>query len=153
VTRVSSRFAVVPAAYVILRRNDEILLQQRRNTGFRDGFWATAAAGHVERGEAVVDAAVREAREELGVRIDPTDLAPLTAMHRTNSTGEPVDERVDFFYTCTRWSGTPRRVEEEKSAALGWFGLAALPEPVVPHERFVFERLVEGLPPITTFGF
>ena len=68
--RVSSRFAVVPAAYVILRRNDEILLQQRRNTGFRDGFWATAAAGHVERGEAVVDAAVREAREELGVDVD-----------------------------------------------------------------------------------
>ena len=49
---------MVPAAYVILRRGDEVLLQLRRNTGFRDGHWACAAAGHVEAGESVLSAAV-----------------------------------------------------------------------------------------------
>ena len=44
------RFQVVPAAYVVLRRDDEVLLQLRRGTGYMDGYWACAAAGHVERG-------------------------------------------------------------------------------------------------------
>lgn len=144
------RFQLVPAAYVILRDGDRILLQLRRNTGYRDGFWATAAAGHVEAAETVVEAAAREAREELGVV--PEDLTPLTAMHRTG-TADPIDQRVDFFFTCTRWSGEPRRVEEEKSAGIEWFALDALPENVVPHERFVFERLREGIPPIVEYGF
>jgi 8-oxo-dGTP diphosphatase len=127
-----------------------VLLQLRRNTGYRDGFWATAAAGHVEAGETAVEAAVREAREELGVV--PEDLTPVTAMHRTG-TAEPVDQRVDFFFTCTRWSGEPRRMEDDKSAGIEWFGLDALPERVVPHERWVFDRLRTGLPAIVDFGF
>ena len=62
------RFRVVPAAYVLLRRGDEVLLQLRRNTGYMDDHWAAAAAGHVEADESVFEAAVREAREELGDR-------------------------------------------------------------------------------------
>lgn len=149
------RFQVVPAAYVVLLREPgEILLQLRRNTGFRDGFWATAAAGHVERGESAVTAACREAVEELGVTIDPADLEPLTTMHRTEATGEPIDERVDFFFGCRRWSGVPRLVEQAKAAAIGWYALDALPEPVVAHERYVFEALRAGeLPAITVYGF
>jgi 8-oxo-dGTP pyrophosphatase MutT (NUDIX family) len=152
---VTPRYQLVPAAYVVLRRDpDEILLQLRRNTGFRDGFWATAAAGHVEKGESVLAAAVREAREELGVEIAPADLQPLSAMHRTEATGDPIDERVDFFFTCRRWTGTPRLLESAKAADLGWFRLDALPDPVVPHERAMFEALRGGGPPaITTHGF
>lgn len=67
------RFVVVPAAYVFLVRPDptsrgrEVLLQLRRGTGFMDGHWAAAVAGHVERGETVFAAACREAAEEIGV--------------------------------------------------------------------------------------
>jgi 8-oxo-dGTP diphosphatase len=151
---VSDRFSVVPAAYVLLRRQNEVLLQLRRNTGYRDGHWAAAAAGHVEAGEPVLAAARREAAEELGVEIAPADLVPLTAMHRTHGNGRPIDERVDFFFECRRWAGQPRRLEAAKSADLRWFALDALPEPVVPHERFVLDALRGGtLPPIVTFGF
>ena len=144
---------MVPAAYVILRRGDEVLLQLRRNTGFRDGHWACAAAGHVEAGESVLSAAVREAREELGVEIAPADLEPVTTVHRTQANGNPIDERVDFFFACRRWSGEPHRAEEDKSAAVRWFPLDALPDPVVPHELAVLRGLREGLPAITTAGF
>jgi len=148
------RFQVVPAAYVVLRRGDEVLLQLRQGTGYRDGFWACAAAGHVEEGESVLAAATREALEELGVRIDAGDLEPLTAMHRTYANGRPVDERVDFFFTCSRWQGDPRRLEPNKSADLRWFALDALPDPVVPHERAVLDLLGTGaVPPIVTHGF
>ncbi|MBW0104718.1 NUDIX domain-containing protein [Pseudonocardia sp. KRD291] len=159
----TSRFRVVPASYVLLLRDPgrpepggdtEVLLQLRRGTGYRDGHWAAAAAGHVELGESAVAAAVREAAEELGVTIEATDLVPLTAMHRTHGNGDPVDERVDFFFTCRRWAGEPRRMEATKSAEIGWFALDALPDPVVPHERAVLEALRTGGPPaVTTHGF
>jgi 8-oxo-dGTP diphosphatase len=149
------RFVVVPAAYVFLLRDGvtgpEVLLQLRQGTGFMDGHWAAAAAGHVEKGETAVDAARREAREEIDV--DDLALEFLTSMQRTRG-GEPIDERIDFFFSARSWSGTPRIVEAAKAADLGWFPLAALPDPVVPHERRVLQGIIEGaLPPYTTFGF
>lgn len=155
------RFVVVPAAYVFLLRggvdgadDTEVLLQLRANTGFMDGHWAAAAAGHVERGETAYDAAHREAREELDV--GDLELAFVTAMQRTRS-GEPIDERIDFFFTCRRWSGEPRVVEPEKCADLRWCRLDSLdhlPDPVVPHERAVLEAIRRGTTtPYTTFGF
>lgn len=152
------RFSVVPAAYVLLLREAgggaEVLLQLRQGTGYRDGHWAAAAAGHVEADESVHAAACREAAEEVGVRIDPADLEPLTAMHRTHANHDPIDERVDFFFACRRWTGEPRLLEAAKAADLRWFPLAALPEPVVPHERFVLDGLrAGGLPSITAHGF
>jgi 8-oxo-dGTP pyrophosphatase MutT (NUDIX family) len=141
---------VVPAAYVFFLRDDRVLLQLRQNTGFMDGHWAAAAAGHVEKGETAYDAARREAREEVGVA-DPA-LEFVTAMQRTRG-GEPIDERIDFFFTCRSWTGEPRLMEPAKAAALEWFPLDAPPEPVVPHELFVLRGLGSGLPPYTTFGF
>lgn len=148
----------MPAAYVLLLRAtgagpDEVLLQLRQHTGFMDGHWA-GAAGHVESGESVLAAAVREAAEEVGVSIRPDQLVPITAMHRTRATGDPVDERVDFFFGCRSWLGEPRLMEPAKASDLRWFALDALPDPVVPHERIVLEALRVGrVPPILTHGF
>ena len=152
---IEERFVVVPAAYVFLLRDGagglEVLLQLRQNTGFMDDHWAAAAAGHVEKGETAYDAARREAREEIGV--DGLQLSFVTTMQRTRG-GEPIDERVDFFFTARSWTGEPRIVEPAKCADLGWFALDALPDPVVPHERHVLQGIgAGGLPPYTTFGW
>ena len=98
-----------------------------------DGHWAAAAAGHVERGETAYDAAHREALEELGV--SDLDLDFEFTMQRTQF-AEPIDERVDFFFTARSWSGEPRIVEPEKCAELRWCLLDDLPDPVVPHEAY-----------------
>jgi 8-oxo-dGTP diphosphatase len=155
---VSGRFVVVPAVYVLLLRptpypgGREVLLQLRQGTGFMDGHWAAAAAGHVERGESVLVAAQREAAEELG--INDLELVPWCAMQRTGRGEDPIDERVDYFFLSTSWSGVPRLMEPEKSADLRWFRLEALPSPVVPHERRVLESVRAGSsPPIVVHGF
>jgi 8-oxo-dGTP pyrophosphatase MutT (NUDIX family) len=146
------RFVVVPASYVFLLRDDRVLLQLRQNTGFMDDHWAAAAAGHVEQGETAYDAARREALEELG--ITDLDLVFVTAMQRTRG-GEPIDERIDFFFTSRTWTGTPRIMESAKAAGLDWFPLDELPDPVVPHELKVLRGLREpdGIAPYSTFGF
>ena len=128
-----------------------MLLQLRRNTGYMDDHWAAAAAGHVEQGETAYDAARREALEEIDVR--EIDLAFVTAMQRTRG-GEPIDERIDFFFTARSWAGEPRIVEPEKCAALRWYPLDDLPDPVVPHERQVLSAVRDGhATPYSTYGF
>ncbi|WP_309067360.1 NUDIX domain-containing protein [Microbacterium sp.] len=146
------RFAVIPAVYVLLRHGDEVLLQLRASTGYYDGHWAAGAAGHVEQGESLLQAAVREVSEELGVGVAVGDLEFLTLEHRTGG-GAAIDERIDVFFGCRTWDGTPA-LQEDKASDLRWFALSALPDPVVPHERIVLEQWAGGgLAPITPIGF
>ncbi|MBP2351323.1 ADP-ribose pyrophosphatase YjhB (NUDIX family) [Kribbella aluminosa] len=147
------RFRVVPAAYVVVRRGDEVLLLLRANTGYMDGYWAVPA-GHVEQGESAVAAAVRELKEEVGIEVDPAELVAVTAMHRTGGNGDPIDERVDFFFTTDTWTGEPTIMEPDKAAGLGWYSLDDLPDPLVPHEARVLGSLkAEALPAVIVQGF
>ena len=128
-----------------------MLLQLRQNTGFMDGHWAAAAAGHVERGETAWHAASREAAEEIDVH--DVDLEFVTSMQRTRH-ADPIDERIDFFFTTRSWRGEPRVMEPRKCAELRWCPLEGLPDPVVPHELVVLDSLRgAGLAPYTTVGF
>jgi 8-oxo-dGTP pyrophosphatase MutT (NUDIX family) len=152
---VPNGFVVVPASYVALLRPGaaglEVLLMLREGTGYMDGHWALVA-GHVEPGETCEQAAAREALEEVGVRIEPAELEPLTAMHRSSSEA-PIDQRVDFFFACRRWSGDPALVEPDKAADLGWFALSRLPHPVVPHELRVLRAVSQGQVPAVVSHF
>ena len=162
----SPRFQVVPSAYVALLRDDparpgrtEVLLQERRGTGYMDRWWACGAAGHVELGESVLHAAAREATEELGVTIDPVDLHPVTTLHRHIALTSPLEERYDTFVMARRWAGEPAVRESDKCAGLRWWALDDLPERTVPHEAQVLaalaeaERTGEPVPAVMTRGF
>ncbi len=149
------RSLLVAAAYVVLCRPGgegyEVLLQLRRGTGFMDEHWATLA-GHVDPGESVHEAAVREAAEEAGVTVRQEDLVPLTTIHRFERGGPAVEQRVDVFFSATRWKGEPSVREPHRAAAMGWFSLHELPEPVVPHERLVLDALASGRPLAAVFS-
>jgi 8-oxo-dGTP pyrophosphatase MutT (NUDIX family) len=150
----STRFSVVPAAYVYLRRDDQVLLQHRQNTGYMDGMWVAGAAGHIELGETAATAAVREAREELGIELKVMSLQPATIMQRTDGTATPNEQRADWFFTATEWAGEPSAMEPDKCAQVAWFPLLALPDAMPEYERFVLNGLAAGqLAPFTSFGF
>lgn len=155
-----SRFSVIPAVYLLLLRGEadglEVLLQLRGPaTSYLPGHWASAAAGHVEQGESVYAATVREAGEELGILVDPGDLHPLCTMQRTlPGVTDPVEQRVDFFLTARHWVGNPSIREPDKCVELGWFSPAALPVPMVPHEHYLLARVPSGrVPALLTFGY
>lgn len=137
------RFSLIPAAYVALVRGGEVLLQQRKDTGYMDGCWSFSAAGHVEPGESVYAAAVREAHEELGVLVDEVDLVPICTIHRRQSE-RSGGQRVDFFFAVTSWRGEPTVQEAHRTGALRWARLSALPEPLVPVDAMALEHLRTG---------
>lgn len=139
------RHRLVAAAYVILRRDDDVLLQLRRGTGYMDEHWAVLA-GHLERGESAFEAAARESFEEAGVVVETADLRPLTTLHRYQPDGPALEQRCDFFFEARRWAGAPRLMEPARCADVRWFALDALPDPVVPHEHVVLDHLRAGRP-------
>ena len=60
------RHKLIPSVYLVLIKNNKILLLRRFNTGFMDGYYSLPA-GHVESNETLTSAMVREAKEEIGM--------------------------------------------------------------------------------------
>jgi mutator protein MutT len=120
--------------HVVVERAGRILLMRRAGTGFFDGLYSLPG-GHVEPGESLREAAVREMREETGLVIAPDALEHDGVVHRLSDTN-----RIDFFLIAQRWEGEPAVVEADKCDALGWFVRAALPADTVPYIRIMLER-------------
>lgn len=122
------RFKIIPAVYLLLMKDGEILLSLRKNTGFKDGEYGLVS-GHLDGDETVREAMVREAQEEAGTSIDIKDLRIAHVMHR--SCGDKNNERADFFLTVKTWGGEIKNMEPNKCGGLNWFNLNNLPENTV----------------------
>jgi len=103
-------------------RGNEILLLRRFNTGWEDGKYSVIA-GHLDGNETVKASMVREAKEEVGIKVSEDDLEFLQVMHRKSE-----EERIDFFFLTKKWSGDIEIKESHKCDQLGWFDLDRLPE-------------------------
>lgn len=110
-----------------------LLLLRRANTGFLDGFF-TLPGGHVDRGEEVARAAIREVSEE--VCIDVAEIEPVIAM--------PYRHGVDFLFEARRWSGDARIGEPEFCDALTWAAPDRLPDPTAPFVTKALELRAAG---------
>lgn len=136
------RFKIVPASYVLLIKNSQVLLMRRFNTGYCDGQYSLPA-GHLDGGESLIQAAVREAFEEIGVEIDARDLELVHVMSRPNSNDA---ERVDFFFKTEKWTGIPKIIEPNKCDDLRWTNLDRLWEiDLVPGVKEMFEKFQQKI--------
>jgi 8-oxo-dGTP pyrophosphatase MutT (NUDIX family) len=123
------RYTLPAAVHLFLLRGDEILLLRRYNTGYEDGNYSVPA-GHLDGGEEVKSAAIREAREETGIEIAPEDLRVVGVMHRKS-----LDERIDFFLAAEKWTGSIVNAEPDKCDELRWAHTGELPDNVIPYVR------------------
>ena len=128
---------------IILERADgTVLLAERAGTGFADGM-LNLPSGKVEPGENVVDAAVREAREEVGVRLDPGALRLVHVMQHRNARGTC---RIGWFFATARWHGEPYNAEPHKCAGLSWHRVDRLPAHTVPYNALGVAHYLRGEP-------
>jgi 8-oxo-dGTP diphosphatase len=128
------RFKLVSAVHLFLITDQRILLARRFQTGFADGLYSVPA-GHLDGGETPRQAMIREAQEEVCVKINEKDLEFAHVMHRITDR-----ESTDFFFFCRRWQGEPTIGEPDKCDDLSWFDLNNLPENTVPYIRVAIEQ-------------
>lgn len=132
------------AAFAIVERDGKILLARRFNTGYADGLYQMPS-GHIEADEYPVEAAAREAKEEVGIDIDISDLEFVHASYRINHT-DSAGDYIDFFFKATKWRGEPFNAEPEKCDEIIWVPITKLPVNTVPVIREVIEYIIKKIP-------
>lgn len=120
-----------------------VLLHRRAD----NGFWALPGGG-VELGESVIEACVREVREETGLEVRVERLIGVYSDPRayavaTYPNGE-VTQFVNLCFACAIVGGELTCSPE--STEIGFFALDALPQPLLPAHRLRIEDALRASP-------
>ena len=110
-----NRHKLISAAMTILVRDDTVFFIKRKNTGWEDDKF-DLIAGHVEQGEKLAEAAIREAKEEANITIQKENLELVHILSLKRKDGDALYG----YFVANAWEGEPRAVEAEKSAGCEW---------------------------------
>ena len=105
----------------LIRRGDEYLLQDRVKKDWR-GF--TLPGGHVEQGESIVDAVVREMKEETGLTVERPKLCGVKQFPISGESGENGRYLV-FLFVADKFSG---EIVSSEEGAMHWVKKEDLPK-------------------------
>jgi 8-oxo-dGTP diphosphatase len=115
---------VLVAAVVLVDADGRVLLAQRPDGKSMAGLWEFPG-GKVDQGETPEAALIRELREELGIDVAASCLAPFTfASH-----AYPDFHLLMPLYVCRKWSGIPLAREGQR---LAWVRPARLVDYSMP---------------------
>ncbi|MET9886121.1 phosphotransferase [Streptomyces sp. NPDC006430] len=147
-----ARHTVPVDVHLVLRRDGEpgpeVLLSRRAGPVYASGLWHLPS-GHLDPGEDMVEAVIREAREETGVLIGAEDVTAAVTVHHRPPRG--TGSRIGVFFEVRRWSGRPGVMEPDRCDGMGWYALDGLPEPMVAYCRAGLDAYRAGLPAAVHF--
>lgn len=137
--------------------NGQILIQKRgRNKKSFPLLWDVSVAGHIEAGEDIIQSAIRETKEEIGLSLHPRDLEKIGVFKSQQIHHE---EFKDFeFHHCylaelavplTELKKQESEVEDLKLIPLLTFAEEAWglgrPTKYVPHGSFYYKTVVKAI--------
>ena len=124
------------AIFVFLEMEDKYFYLRRANTGWNDGK-LTVPAGHVDKGETTKQAAVREAKEEAGVKIKEDDLEFVQV--------QVLKDNYHYFYfKTTKWEGEPIVNEPDLASEGLWVAKDDVREDLIPYLKVAIENIKKG---------
>ena len=93
----------------LINSENYVLISKRTNRVQFNGFWEFPG-GKVEKGENLTDALVRETKEELGLLLNSSCVAPLTFSVDVKE----EQETLLLLFICRKWNGQPRGLEGQE---------------------------------------
>ena len=120
-------------AVALIDADGRVLLAKRPEGKTLAGLWEFPG-GKVEEGERPEDALIRELKEELGIDVEHSCLAPLTfASHAYENF-----HLLMPLYVCRRWRGIPQALEGQelkwvRAKDLRNFPMPPADLPLIPH--------------------
>lgn len=128
--------------YIIIKNeNGEILLQRRQGTKLWPGFLALPA-GHIDEGENAYEALIREAKEELNIKIDTNNIVDTFAVNRKNKSLPPY---YDVYFEISNYYGKITINEPEKCSELIWADINNLPTDMITFEKEAINNNLKGI--------
>ena len=132
------------AHLLVFDGSGRVLLQKRSMSKDRfPGRWDSSVSGHVDSGEGYDQCIVREAMEEIGIRLEatPESLFKIDACEETDQ---------EFTWVYRTYSGGPFTPDEEEVSEIGWFTddevnhlVRTDPDSMSPSFALVWSKLLE----------
>ena len=114
-------------------KDNKLLVQKRKGSKLWSGFYGVPA-GHIDDGENQYDALIREAYEELGIKINKDDIIKEYVVLRRNHfkiDDKQLEPYIDYYFEINKYEGIPTIMEPDKCTELLWVDKNNLPEPFV----------------------
>lgn len=137
--RYQSKIAVYLVLTRLTNQGKEILFQRRYNTGYMDGKYEISCSGHLEKGESLSMAMVREAKEELGIEIQEKDLQLVFVNHSYK------EDYMQIYFTTQKYKGSPQIIEKNKCDDLRWFNINNLPDNIMDRIEQAIKCMESGV--------
>ncbi len=136
-----SRSLIPAAANLIVQHGSHVLLMKRSHkTKVWPNFWAFPW-GKVDENELWREAALREAREEIGIHVSPSAItAEAIVMFRTIQW-----TKVGYFARVEQYENSPEILETHLATDLAWFPITELPEPMVPQHKVGLKAILDHI--------
>ena len=130
---------------VIVERDGKVLLVRRTTHGA--GTWSSPG-GYIDHGESPEEAAVRETREETGLR-----LGGAAFLGVTNDLHPDGKHNLTLWFAGRDPAGEPELMAPEESDAVEWFAWNALPDRLyLPLRRFLEGHVLVTEAPLPGVG-
>ncbi|MFD2681908.1 NUDIX domain-containing protein [Bacillus seohaeanensis] len=126
-------------AVIILNEANQVLLQKRADVG----LWGIPS-GHIEIGETVAEAAIREVKEETNLEIRIKKLIGVYSDPNSQVFAYPNGKVVHFITTCflAEITGGELRCNSDESLDIKFFGQQNLPQDLLNmHPRWLNDAL------------
>lgn len=130
---------------LLLTCGDLVLLALREGTGYADGQW-NLPSGKLEYGEDAISGVIREAGEEVGVRLEPAEPRLAATVHHRNAAGQARVGLVFAVEFDASRHGEPVNAEPHKCAGIKWFPVDLLPANTYPYTTACVRAFSEGTP-------
>lgn len=135
------RFKSVVCADIMITKNIDsdtyILLMKRQNTGSDDGYYELPG-GHLEKGEDLFDAMIRETEEELCIKLKRKDLKMIHLLHHYNG------ERLNFIFEVNGEKLNPKIGEPQKCSELRWVKINKLPKETTSKVKKIIKNIINN---------
>lgn len=126
---------------IIKNEKGEILLQRRKGTKLWCGFLALPA-GHVDLGENVYEAMMREAKEELDIEVRVSDIIDTFVVNRKNVS---LPSYFDVYFEIKSYVGEIKINEKDKCEELVWARIDDLPSDMITFEKEAIANNNKGI--------
>ncbi len=132
---------------LLLRKENDVLLTRRYNTGWEDSNYSVIT-DHLEPNTTVFAAAAQKAKEDLNIDVKEKDLSVVLVMQRKKDSAE----YIDVFLECKKWKGDLEILNPEKHDDAMWVSLDMLPLNTVDYIAKAIEQYKKGVG-FTLFGW
>ena len=135
---IMERFKICCAVHLFIIQDGKILLQRRNNPNKHGYLKLGVPAGHLEQGENVNQAMIREAKEELDIELTDFELVQIMNL------GGDTDVYDAYFYLCKDYIGEIKNMESENAKTLEWHDISQPIPDLMEYEQHALKIYLEN---------